>query len=41
MVLTAILGHEMSHESLDPFILHCHVTATPDESNAANSALLS
>lgn len=28
MVLTAILGHEMSHELLDSFILHGHVTAT-------------
>lgn len=27
-----ILGHEMSHESLDPVILYGHITATPDES---------
>lgn len=38
MLLTAILDHEMSHELLDPVIFHGHVTATPDESNAANSA---
>lgn len=40
MLLAAMSGHEMSHELLDPVILHGHITATPDASNAANSAAL-
>ncbi len=41
VLLTAILGHEMSHELLDPVVLCDRITVTPDESNAASSALLS
>lgn len=40
MLLTAISGHEMSHELLDPVVLHGHGTATADESNTANFAPL-
>ena len=36
----AILGHEMSHELLDPVVLHGHGTVTPDETNVANSTLM-
>ena len=32
MLLTAILGHEISHELLDPVVLHGRITASPDES---------
>lgn len=39
MLLTAILGHEISHELLDPVVLHGRITASPDESLVLQAVL--